>query len=80
MEVAKLAIERITSVDRETGIDILNTEDVEEAIDNTWIVSGQSRDQRKIIQGLDKSKAIYVEGAFRVWIGSSQVRIVFLLW
>ena len=39
----------------------------------TWVVSGQSADQRKLIEGLKKGTALYVEGAFRVWLRESQV-------
>ena len=35
------------------------------AMDKTWIVSGQSEEQRQMIRGLPKDKAIYVEGGYR---------------
>ena len=35
------------------------------ALDKTWIVSGQSEEQRQMIRGLPKDKAIYVEGGYR---------------
>ena len=34
-------------------------------MDKTWIVSGQSEEQRQMIRGLPKDKAIYVEGGYR---------------
>jgi len=37
------------------------------------VVSGQSTDQQKLIEGLKKGTALYVEGAFRVWLRENQV-------
>ena len=42
----------------------------------TWVVSGQSTDQQKLIEGLKKGTALYVEGAFRVWLRENQVFIL----
>ena len=72
-ELALLAIAQITSVDRLTEIKEYETSDLAEAVDPTWIVSGQSPEQRAMIERLDKSKALYVEGAFRVWLHDRQV-------
>ena len=70
-----MAIERITSVDRLTNIVIYDSKDISESIDKTWIVSGQSPDQKEMITKLPKDKALYVEGGFRVWLREAQVRI-----
>ena len=40
LELAKLAVERITSVDRATEISVYEAKDLEESVDDTWIVSG----------------------------------------
>ena len=37
----------------------------EVAMDKTWIVSGQSEEQKDMIRKLPKDKAIYVEGGYR---------------
>ena len=50
LELAKLAIERITSVDKTTEIAVYDTDDIAESIDATWIVSGQSSVQRDMIR------------------------------
>ena len=42
----------------------------------TWVVSGQSTDQQKLIEGLKKGTALYVEGAFRVWLRENQVSLI----
>ena len=43
-------------------------EDLEDAVDHTWIVSGQSPDQQALIESHPAERPIYVEGAFRVWL------------
>jgi len=73
LELGKLAIRQITSVDPSTRLEILDTADIPDSNDKTWVVSGQSADQRKLIEGLKKGTALYVEGAFRVWLRESQV-------
>ncbi len=70
----RLAIERITSVDRNTEIKEYDSALIPESLDKTWIISGQSMDQRRIVEDvLDEKQALYVEGAFRVWIRDAQV-------
>ena len=71
-----MAIERITSVDRLTNIVIYDSNDISESIDKTWIVSGQSPDQKEMITKLPKDKALYVEGGFRVWLREAQVSLI----
>jgi hypothetical protein len=46
----------------------VQTGDLEDACDQTWIVSGQSAEQQKLIELHPSDQPIYVEGAFRVWI------------
>ena len=78
LELAKLAIKRITSVDTDTEITIYQTDDLTESIDKTWIVSGQSPEQKKIIRFLPKTKALFVEGAFRLWLQKTQINYFIL--
>jgi signaling intermediate in Toll pathway protein len=42
LELAKMAIARITSVDRLSELTLYDAKEIEESIDKTWIVSGQS--------------------------------------
>ena len=49
LELAKLAVERITSVDRLTDIRVYDAKDIPESVDKTWVVSGQSPSQRQLI-------------------------------
>lgn len=73
VELAKLAVEQITSVDRLTEIKVLDTSDIADSVDKTWIVSGQSPSQKDIIKHWPKKKALFVEGGFRIWLKDAQV-------
>ena len=75
LELAKLAIERITSVDRTTKITVYDTEfDLpQDQGDKTWIVSGISPFQKEFLSKLPRKSNLYVEGAFRVWLRGVQV-------
>ena len=75
LELAKLAIERITSVDRNTKITVYDTEfDLpQDQGDKTWIVSGISPFQKEFLSKLPRKSNLYVEGAFRVWLRGVQV-------
>lgn len=68
LELAKLAVERMTSIDLTTKISVFDCAELDDAYDLTWIVSGQSSDQQKLIENLPSNRPIYVEGAFRVWM------------
>ena len=41
---------------------------------HSLLILGQSPDQKEIIKNLPKNKALFVEGAFRVWLKKSQVK------
>jgi signaling intermediate in Toll pathway protein len=73
LELAKMAVRQITSVDPSTKVEVQDTADILESNDKTWVVSGQSPEQQQLLEGLAKGTALYVEGAFRVWLRSSQV-------
>ncbi|RZC37066.1 ECSIT domain containing protein [Asbolus verrucosus] len=73
LELAKLAIHQICSVDVQTQITVYQSRDIEDSIDDTWIVSAQSPIQRSLLRDHDVKQPVYVEGAFRVWLKSNQV-------
>ena len=73
LELAKLAIKQITSVDPVTKLQIIDTEEVPDSNDKTWVVSGQSFNQQDLLADLKAGTALYVEGAFRVWLKENQV-------
>jgi signaling intermediate in Toll pathway protein len=78
LELAKMGIRQITSVDRLTDILVYNAEELEQATDKTWIVSGQSPDQKELLKELESGTPVYVEGAFRVWLRDVQVNYFIL--
>ncbi|XP_054281815.1 evolutionarily conserved signaling intermediate in Toll pathway, mitochondrial-like [Macrosteles quadrilineatus] len=73
LELAKLAIARITSVDPGTKITVYETKQVKDAIDDTWIVSGVSPLQQELFEQHDSTRPLFVEGSFRVWLRNSSV-------
>lgn len=77
-ELAQLAIERITSVDLQTTVTVYNAKDIADAIDDTWIVSGQSPTQKRLVHELDANEPVYVEGAFKVWLRNAPVNYFIL--
>lgn len=66
--VAKLAVERMCTVDSRSQISVYDTKDVKDAIDETWIVSGMSPDQAQLLKEHPRNKALYIEGPFLIWL------------
>jgi len=77
-ELALLAIKRISSIDVESEVKVYKTKDLEESIEDTWIVSGQSPDQKKLIERHPENVPIYIEGGFRLWLRKQSI-IYFIL-
>lgn len=77
-ELALLAIKRISSVDVESVVNIYKTKDLEQSVEDTWIVSGQSPDQKKLIANHPKNVPIYIEGGFRIWLRKQSI-VYFIL-
>lgn len=67
-DLARLAVERMCSVDLQSQISIYSTDDVESSIDKTWIVSGQSPVQKELLGRHKKESAVYIEGPFLIWL------------
>lgn len=72
-ELAKLALERMCSVDVKSLIKIYETKEIESAIDDTWIVSGQSSEQIELLKNNPRNLPIYIEGPFNIWIRNKSV-------
>jgi len=73
LELAKLAIKQITCIDPITKLKIIDTMDIPDSNDITWVVSGQSVNQKELLCNLEPGTPVYVEGAFRVWLRENQV-------
>lgn len=78
LELAKIAIRRIMSVDLKTEISVLHTSDVEDSLDKTWIVTGQSPVQKTLLEEHDVSQPVYIEGAFTIWLRGIRVNYFIL--
>ncbi|XP_034939244.1 evolutionarily conserved signaling intermediate in Toll pathway, mitochondrial [Chelonus insularis] len=73
LEIAKIAIQKIASVDVTSVITVFNTEDIKDSIDKTWIVSASSPDQEHLIASHPTDVPAYVEGPNRIWVGKISV-------
>lgn len=77
--LARLAIQKISSVDILSVISEVETKDIEDAeehVENTWIISAISINQKDLLvrhSRLNKNKPIYVEGPFKVWVADQSV-------
>lgn len=66
LELAKLAVRQMCTVDVESVVDVFNTENVEDSLDKTWIVSGQSPEQKKLLSNHSIESSLKVEGPFAI--------------
>lgn len=73
LEIAKMAVERMCTVDLTSKVSVYETKDVTESIDDTWIVSGQSAEQQKLLQSHDKASALHIEGPFLIWLREKSI-------
>lgn len=74
--LARLAIQKISSVELTTVISEFETKDLEESYEDTWIISAISRIQQDLLLDHSKSRKnipIYVEGPFKVWVADQSV-------
>nr|CAG4634828.1 EOG090X07J4 [Alona affinis] len=73
LELAKLAIARMGTVDPASEIEVFQAKEVADSVDDTWIVSGQSPTQRELLAKLPERQTVYVEGAFTIWLKRSSI-------
>lgn len=66
------------SVDPATEVQVFHTKDVEDSVDDTWIVSGQSPTQRELMAKLPEKQTVYVEGAFTIWLRRTSINYFIL--
>lgn len=77
LELAKMAVERMCSVDLLSQISLFDTENVPEALDHTWIVSGQSSEQSELL-ARHKQKPVFIEGPFVIWLRNRSINYFLL--
>lgn len=68
LELAKLAVIQMCSVDVQSKMQVLQTADVECSIDKTWIVSGQSPEQKKLLRNHPRDSSLQIEGPHLIWL------------
>lgn len=73
LEIAKLAVERMCTVDARSLVTVYDTKEVKDALDDTWIVSGMSPEQRELLKDHHRSKALYIEGPFVIWLRNRSI-------
>ena len=73
LELAKIAVERMCTVDLQAKVSVFDTENVESAIDKTWIVSGQSVEQKELLGKHDLKSALHIEGPFVIWLRNKSI-------
>ncbi|XP_001989601.2 evolutionarily conserved signaling intermediate in Toll pathway, mitochondrial [Drosophila grimshawi] len=73
LEIAKLAVERMCTVDLRSKIDVFETREIKDSLDDTWIVSGMSPEQSKLLREHSRQKALYIEGPFNIWIRNRRI-------
>lgn len=66
------------SVDPASEMEIFQTNELKDAIDDTWIVSGQSSTQRELLAKLKTKQTVYVEGAFPIWLRKTSINYFIL--
>lgn len=67
-ELARLAIKRIISVDYQSVMSEYECSDIEDSIDDTWIISGMAPEQSRLIREHPKTEPVYVDGVHSIWI------------
>nr|BAI40012.1 evolutionarily conserved signaling intermediate in Toll pathways [Penaeus japonicus] len=72
-DLAKMAVTRMCTVDSTSKITTYDTKDVEDAVDDTWIISGQSVIQQELLEKLPHGDPIKVEGPFRIFLRDKSV-------
>lgn len=72
LELAKLAVRRMC-VDLQTQVTVHDTKDVQDSVDKTWVVSGQSREQKQLIEEHPVEEPLRIEGPFSIYLRSSAI-------
>ncbi|CAH1645478.1 unnamed protein product [Spodoptera littoralis] len=78
-ELAKLAIQRITSVDPDTKVEIWQTEEIEASLDKTWVVSAQSEAQKILLADQPTDDPLVVKGPFNIYLREQVVNYFLLI-
>lgn len=78
-QLAMLAVKQMCTIDVQSVVDAYDTSKVENAIDETWIVSGQSPDQKKLLKRHPVGNAIRIEGPHSIWLRNRTINYFILM-
>lgn len=73
MELARLAVERMCTVDLTSDVKIYETKNVESSLDDTWIVSGMSLEQSELLKAHNPNIPLTIEGPSIIWLRNKSV-------
>ncbi|KAL2717232.1 hypothetical protein V1478_012932 [Vespula squamosa] len=74
--LARIAIQKISSIDVTAVTSEFETKDIKESIEDTWIISAISPIQKNLLVQhlkLRKDMPMYVEGPFKIWVANQSV-------
>lgn len=74
LELAKLAVRQMCTVDVESTVTVFDTENVKDSLDKTWIVSGQSPEQKKLLNNHAIDSPLKVEGPFAIQLRNRSIK------
>ncbi len=78
LELAKLAVTRMCTVDPHSNVAVYNTNEIESAIDDTWIVSGMSPEQSKLLAQHSPGRSLRIEGPNLIWLRNQSLNYFIL--
>ena len=67
-ELACYALRKVSSIDAQAKITEYRTKDVEDSIEDTWIISSMSRSQQELLAVQPTDKSLFIEGPFIIWV------------
>lgn len=78
LELAKLAVTRMCTVDLHSEVVVYNTNEVESAVDDTWIVSGMSPEQSQLLAQHSIDTSLRIEGPNLIWLRNQSLNYFIL--
>lgn len=79
LELAKLAVKQMCTVDPESTVEVFDTETVEDSLDKTWIICGQSPEQKTLLKKHSADSPLKIEGPFAIWLRNRSINYFTLI-
>lgn len=71
--LAQFALQKLSSVDVQAKITQYDTKNVQDAVDDTWIISSISKSQQELLAVQPINKSLIVEGPFIIWVADQHL-------